>query len=180
MSNFHTFFNILYIVTIHPGSFGEGVIWLNRNLAEYHSIIIEFNISFEVIDDTDVGRHGGVIVNSKSPTDRWDTSNGAVIFDWIDRASDKGYRTYHSGAASVLNTLPKLEPTFLWRIVIDEERKICEWFTSGESWRLLFKLPLPPSRSNRLIGFWTFNQTKTTIDNLVIRKLNAETDIPLK
>jgi hypothetical protein len=111
-----------------------------------------------------VGRHGGVMFCSTSPTHRMDSSASGYTLDWIDRADDHGLRLlrFDGGAATPLQVgTPQLqEPPRNWRIVLDA--RSIKVFGDGT---LIFDVVDATYRGGSF-GVWAYDGQAVRIDNL--------------
>jgi len=113
-----------------------------------------------------VGRHGGVMFFAREPTQRWITSGYEI--DWIDRATDRGYRfiRYDDGVETLLAgpTLEQFpEPGSVWEIEIADDTIV--FSVDGE---LVFSVVDTTYRSG-FVGFWAYeNDSIITIDEVQI------------
>jgi PKD repeat protein len=131
---------------------------------------LRFTVNFlNPLEGDAVGRHGGVMIFAENTNERW--SNSGYTIDWIDRASDRGYRfiRWDQGGFTVLDTLrvdpadPFEEPGTVWEVDVTDESLI--FSVDGEEVGEV----LDGEYRSGLMGMWGyFNGNIIEFDDIVI------------
>jgi hypothetical protein len=126
-----------------------------------------YTFDFELVDaggDPAVGRHGGVMFCSTSPTRRMDGSASGYTVDWIDRESDHGLRLlrFDHGVQTELRVgTPQLaNAPANWRIILDSQR--IKVFGDG----VLYMDVADATYRGGQFGVWSYVGQSVRIDNL--------------
>ena len=128
--------------------------------------VCEFELDFLTPGPAGVGRHGGIAFFCDQPTNRAQFSG--YFLDWIDRASDHGFRCFRSdgGAHTPLDPGGQLDapvdPPRNWRIEVSGSN--IKAFGDGI---LLIDVEDDTYRSGHF-GFWAWNEQHMAWDNLEI------------
>ncbi|MGQ9589056.1 MAG: PKD domain-containing protein [Planctomycetota bacterium] len=157
-------------VTCSPGGtpYGETWIWAGDPPVKFEgAATYEFAIELSQVTPDAVGAHGGLMLFASAPRNRG-TISGYEI-DWIDRASDHGYRMirYDDGVPTGLVVGPSMpasaRPGTIWLVEIDGDA--IRLYADGE---YIFEVADPTYREGHF-GFWTYcNTTRMAIDSLGI------------
>ncbi len=144
----------------------EAWIWAGEPPVRFSDVeAVEFTLEFLAQPPDAVGRHGGVFLFGQTTDPRF-SGNSGYSFDWIDRATDQGYRfsVWNEGVEThhIAGTFD-VEPGTVWRVEFEGDTitLLADDEIKGEV--------IDGTYRSGHIGFWSyFNGQRFAVDDVVI------------
>jgi PKD repeat protein len=150
----------------------EATIWAGDPAISFSGPLdISLDYGFRTMPLDGIGRHGGIIFNAATATQRG--GNSGYTLDWIDRVDDFGLRfiRWDAGVPTVLlsGTPALAEPPATWRVVVLDE--VIVIFADGERVAGI----ADSTYRGGLFGVWAAgNGQDVAIDNVVIKPASGD------